>query len=226
MNQRPVRTLIFAKAPLPGFAKTRLIPALGEEGAARLAARLLQHTVAQAVLANIGPVELWVSPSRQLPVWKELLLSSRLEWFEQVSGSLGQRMAAATLRASDRGDPVLLMGTDCPALTAERLRAAAVELGRHDALMAPVSDGGYALLGLRRYLPDVFRDVPWSTPRVASITQQRIKRAGWTLKEMATLHDIDEPADLQYCPQAGFSARYQWHAEVIPGKMCNRSIHD
>lgn len=199
--ERPVRILIFAKAPLPGLAKTRLIPALGEEGASGLAARLLEHTVAQAVLADIGPVELWVSPTRQLPVWEELSLSSSLEWFEQGSGSLGERMARASRRASDMGASMLLIGTDCPEVTADLLRTAAAELRRHDALVAPVSDGGYALLGLRRYLAAVFSDMPWSTSRVARLTQQRIRGAGWTLGRLATLHDIDEPQDLQYLPR-------------------------
>jgi len=200
LSPKSIRIVIFAKAPLPGFAKTRLIPALGEEGASQLAAKLLAHTVDEAVSANIGSVELCVSPTILHPIWKTMSFPPPLEWCEQGDGDLGQRMARASQRVTNSDQAVLLIGTDCPELTADTLRVAAEELNRHDAVMVPVVDGGYALLGLRQHLPSVFVDIPWSTSSVASLTRERILDVGLKLKQLDVFHDIDEPQDLQHLP--------------------------
>ncbi|WP_461480664.1 TIGR04282 family arsenosugar biosynthesis glycosyltransferase [Porticoccus sp.] len=197
---RPIRILIFAKAPLPGLAKTRLSPALGAERAANLAKRLLAHCITQALTADIGPVELCVAPTIQHPIWSELAIPESVCWSEQGEGDLGERLARATQRVTGKDEAVLLIGTDCPGLTAARLREAATELRRHDACLLPVSDGGYALLGLQRHLPSLFEVMPWSTASVARLTQQRILAEGWSIKRLASLHDIDEPQDLQWLP--------------------------
>tara|TARA_R110001592_G_scaffold363341_1_gene684454 strand:+ start:79927 stop:80568 length:642 start_codon:yes stop_codon:yes gene_type:complete len=197
-----VRIVIFAKAPLPGMAKTRLIPALGLDSSAQLARRLLSHTVEQAIMANIGPVELCVSPTTLHPVWKELALPPALAWSEQGAGDLGERLARASQRVTASGESILLIGSDCPSLTAEKLRKAALALDHHDTCMVPVSDGGYALLGLNRHLATVFADMPWSTATVANITRQRILAERWTLKSFTPLHDIDEPQDLRHLPKS------------------------
>lgn len=199
-HTRDKRLVIFAKAPLPGYAKTRLIPALGLDGSAQLAHRLLMHTVEQALAANIGPVEVCVSPSVHHPIWNTLSLPAQLAWSYQGEGDLGQRMARAVHRIVAQEETIILMGTDCPGLTADKLRTAARSLDDHDACLIPVSDGGYSLLGLNQPLPSLFSDMPWSTAAVTQLTRRRILTQGWTLKELATLHDIDEPDDLQYLP--------------------------
>ncbi|MDD2875278.1 MAG: glycosyltransferase, partial [Azoarcus sp.] len=89
---KPTRIIIFAKAPVAGYAKTRLIPALGAEGASRLARRMLAHTVGNALRANLGPVELCAAPSTVDPAWRELALPPELQWSEQGEGDLGARM--------------------------------------------------------------------------------------------------------------------------------------
>jgi rSAM/selenodomain-associated transferase 1 len=195
-----MRVLIFARAPVPGEAKTRLIPELGREGAAQLARRMLLHTVAQAQAADLGPVELCVTPAAHTAVWAELELAADLSWSDQGAGDLGQRMGRAADRATRPGQPVLLIGTDCPQLDAEALRAAARALSNQDACIAPAADGGYALLGLNRCAQSLFTDIPWSTGRVAQITRQRIAALGWSLAELPQLHDIDEPEDLRWLP--------------------------
>ena len=201
------RVVIFAKAPLPGFAKTRLIPALGLDGSAQLARRLLQHTIQQALAARVGPVELCVSPSVHHPVWKILSLPEILNWSYQGEGDLGQRMGRVVQRVTQQGEPVILMGTDCPGLTAERLQQAAQALEQHEACLVPVSDGGYSLLGLHQYDDSLFEDIPWSTSVVAELTRQRVEALDWSLQELDALHDIDEPGDLIHLP-ASWRARY------------------
>jgi rSAM/selenodomain-associated transferase 1 len=196
----PVRIVIFAKAPLAGFAKTRLIPQLGAEGAAALARQLLRHTVTQALAADSGPVELCVTPNQQHAIWPTLHLPQAVTFSAQGRGDLGQRMARAARRSILKDKPVLLIGTDCPQLDSTMLQAAAQALAGHDCCLVPAHDGGYTLLGLRRHHPSLFNNIPWSTAEVARITRERIHALGWSLADFPAVHDIDEPADLAWLP--------------------------
>ena len=197
---QPPRIVIFAKAPVAGLAKTRLIPALGAQGAARLAAALLKHAVAQALTSGVGPVELCVTPAPADPLWSGLAPQATLNWSDQGDGNLGERMARAALRTLEAGAPVLLMGTDCPDLTAARIREAAASLTAADAALVPAFDGGYVLLGLNRFDASLFAGIAWSTASVAQVTRARVEQLGWSLRTLPTLHDIDEPADLRWLP--------------------------
>lgn len=202
----PVRTLIFAKAPSAGSAKTRLIPALGAEGAARLAQQMLQHTLNEAIAAGIGPVELCVTPAIDDPAWANQPLPSSICCSDQGAGDLGERMARAAQRTLQAGESLLLIGTDCPALDAERLQVAAQALQRVDCVITPAADGGYVLLGLKRFHPALFTEMPWSSNQVSRITLQRLQQLGWSVQAQSTLHDIDEPADLRWLPVQWSSA--------------------
>ena len=202
--------IIFAKAPLRGFAKTRLIPALGEAGAEQVARGLVEHAVASSCAANFSHVELCVSPSVQHEVWATLNLPSlTLRWTEQVEGDLGARMASGCERVLRQGRSVVVTGTDCPDLTPERLNAAIAQLADYDVVIYPVSDGGYSLLGINQsllprvseVLAGLFAGVPWSTPEVYSTTQARIKALGLRCWVGETLHDIDEGEDLVHLPE-------------------------
>ena len=197
---QPPRIVIFAKAPVAGLAKTRLIPALGAQGAALLATALLDHAVAQALASGVGPVELCVTPAPADPVWSGLAPQATLNWSDQGDGNLGERMARAALRTLEAGEPVLLMGTDCPDLTAGRIREAAASLIAADAALVPAFDGGYVLLGLNRFDASLFAGIAWSTASVAQVTRARVEQLGWSLRTLPTLHDIDEPADLRWLP--------------------------
>jgi hypothetical protein len=192
----PVRIVIFAKAPVPGRVKTRLITVLGAAGAAQLAARMLDRALAQALAAAAGPVELCMSPAPDAPEWAGIALPAGIDVSDQGEGDLGVRMARPAQRAVARGEAVLLTGTDCPDLTAARLRVAAAQLAGHDAVLHPAEDGGYPLLGMRVFDASLFEDMPWSTPAVADLTLERLAALGWKVWVGDTLRDIDEPADL------------------------------
>ena len=195
MSPVATRIVIFAKAPVPGSVKTRLIPAVGEIGAARLAQHMLAETVAHACAAGLGRPELCSSPRPDDPAWAgHLPPGVRLS--DQGPGDLGQRLAAAARRVIDGGERILLIGTDCPELDGARLAEAAAELGRHDAVIHPALDGGYVLLGLARTDRSIFDGIAWSTDTVAATTIARIAALGWLLHIGATLRDIDEPTDL------------------------------
>jgi hypothetical protein len=196
-----MRLVVFAKAPQAGSVKTRLIPALGAEGAAALARSLLAHTLGQALEADIGTVELCMSPTPGSTAWQDTSLPVGIACTEQGDGDLGARMARAVQRVTtELQQPVLLFGTDCPALSAAHLRVAAQALRTHDAALIPVADGGYVLIGLKAPCPALFADMPWSTPSVAGETLQRLRRLGLSTWVGPTLHDIDEPADLIHLP--------------------------
>lgn len=197
-----VRILIFAKAPWPGLAKTRLIPVLGAAGAARLARQMLEQTLRNALVAALGPVELCMTPGPAAPEWLDIPIPPGVMTSDQGTGDLGARLARAAHRCTTAGEAVLLMGTDCPALTPPRLRAAATALQRVEAVLHPTADGGYALLGLTRTDPGLFSDIAWSTATVAAVTLARLKERGWSVRVAARLHDIDQPDDLKHLPAA------------------------
>jgi uncharacterized protein len=195
-----VHTIVFAKAPVAGFAKTRLIPALGAVGAAQLAQKMLAHTLEKALACQTGTVELCTDPSVADAPWCDVPLPIGVVCTTQGDGDLGQRMARAASRSLLAGHRVLLIGTDCPELSVAALQAAAADLSHCDASLVPTLDGGYCLLGLNQFDASLFDDMPWSTSKVAQITLQRLQRLGWHTTLGPTLHDIDEPDDLRWLP--------------------------
>ena len=195
------RIIIFAKAPLPGFAKTRLIPVLGQAGAAKLAQQMLFNTLHEAIAAETGTVELCVTPAIHHPAWRGIQLPAGIEISGQGEGDLGARLALAAERALANAEHVLLIGTDCVEMSGGLLREAAQALQEHDAVIYCTVDGGYALLGLQRFSPFLFSDIPWSTDAVASTTLARIGQLGWSVHVGQMLHDVDEPQDLKYLPE-------------------------
>lgn len=184
------RILVFAKAPVPGRVKTRLIPALGAEGAAGLAREMLAWTIGEALATGL-PTELCGDPDAA--EWHEARPGLALT--SQGEGGLGERLARAARRVLDE-EPLLLIGADCPELDRARLSAAAAALEGSDAVFHPAHDGGYALLGLRGFDPSLFEGIDWSTGAVAAQTIARIDALGWSLFVGETLRDVDEPADL------------------------------
>lgn len=194
------RIIIFAKTPLPGFAKTRLIPALGAEGAAKLARQMLFNILHEALAADIGPVELCATPEINHPAWRDIQLPTGIGISDQGEGDLGARLARVSERALKNAESILLIGTDCVELSSALLHEAAQALQEHDAVIHCTADGGYALLGLQRFSPFLFIDIPWSTDAVANTTIARIRQLGWSVHVGQVLHDMDEPEDLKYLP--------------------------
>lgn len=192
------RVIVMAKAPVAGFAKTRLMPALGAEGAAALAARLLEAAVKQA--AAFGSVDLCCAPDTLHPAFQHLAATQGLVLSEQGDGDLGARMARAFERHLAQHGAALMIGTDAPAIDSAMLQRAAQALSDADAVFIPALDGGYALIGLRQPAPTLFSDMVWSTDRVMAQTRERLRAAGLRHTELPAVADIDEPADLQHLP--------------------------
>ena len=193
--------LIFAKAPVAGLAKTRLIPALGALGAAELAQRLLDHAVYIGIEAGFDYCELCTTPDHSHAKFQRLAARYPLRLTAQGEGDLGERMHRALSRVLVDHACVLLVGTDVPALSAAVLREAAAALDTGDAVFVPALDGGYALVGLTGAHAELFTDMPWSTPQVMQATRARARAAQIAWTELASVADIDEPADLVHLPE-------------------------
>jgi rSAM/selenodomain-associated transferase 2/rSAM/selenodomain-associated transferase 1 len=190
---------ILAKAPVPGLAKTRLIPLLGAKGAARQQRQFLLQSLHTAQQAKLGRITLWCAPHAQHPAFRALARAFGLACLPQLEGDLGERMRRCmdTHFAQTDAPPLLIIGTDCAVLAPGHLQEAARKLLTHDACLIPAEDGGYVLLGLRRPVPEVLEQIDWSTDRVLAQTRARLQQAGATWAELPALWDIDEPADWQ-----------------------------
>ena len=185
-----VSIAILAKAPVVGFAKTRLIPAIGAHAAAVLQERLTEQTVATASAADIGAVTLWCTPDLSHRSFHALVAGFGVRLTRQPDGDLGARMLAAF------AGPTLVIGTDCPALTSQHLRAAADALHQVDVVLIPATDGGYVLIGARKTYPNLFAGIAWGTDTVLAETRQRVAALGLKAIELAPLWDVDTEADL------------------------------
>jgi rSAM/selenodomain-associated transferase 1 len=190
----PVAIAVLAKAPVAGFAKTRLIPVLGAPRAARLQARLTERAVDTACAAGVGPVTIWATPDETHAAFQALRVRDGVALGRQPPGDLGARMLAALAAV---GGPALVIGTDCPALMPTHLRAAAETLrGGSDAVVFPAEDGGYVLIGMRKAVPALFAGMSWSTPEVMAETRRRLRANQLRWEEPVTLWDVDVPEDL------------------------------
>lgn len=181
---------MFARAPLAGRVKTRLMPRLGAEGAARLHARLIRHAVHLALEARCGPVELHVTvPHRFFPT---LGINIR----RQRGRDLGERMHHALRDALRTHRQAIIIGADAPALTSADLRRARRLLHSTDLVLAPAEDGGYALIGARRVSLRIFTDVRWGSDAVLAQTLRNASRIGLRYRLLRTVWDVDRPEDL------------------------------
>jgi rSAM/selenodomain-associated transferase 1 len=200
-NPDSVAVAIFAKAPIIGTVKTRLALMLGVDGATTLHERLARATVEKAVSAGIGPVRLWCSPDERHAFFQGLSAEFPVSLLRQPSGDHGARLLAALLHAQG---PTIILGSDCPALTVDHLRAAADVLRTEaDAVVCPSDDGGYALLGLRAPQPELFSGMVWDNDSVMTETRLRLTRLGLSWREPAQLWTVDRPSDVRRMRREG-----------------------
>ena len=199
--------IVFAKTPKAGFAKTRLIPALGADGAAALAKRLLEHTmemVSPLSLRADTALELCVAGAQDhgffKPWLEQQIRSAHWQLTHQQGNDLGHRMQSALDRALAHACRAILIGTDAPSLDHGLIEAAFTALASNDAVFAPAFDGGYTLIGLRTPIPALFHDIEWGSPRVMQTSRDRLRAAKKKWVELAPMHDIDEPTDLIHLP--------------------------
>ncbi len=200
--------ILFTRYPEAGIAKTRLIPALGPEGAADLQRRMTAHAIAAA--------SEWARPRKQtlevrfeggseglMRTW----LGGEHHYRRQGEGDIGTRMRRALADAFGRGAlRAVLIGSDIPGITVTILASAFDHLHAADLVLGPAADGGYYLAGLRHSAwagagDELFSDVPWGTERVLAVTRDKIAALGLQTVFLETLADIDRPEDLSLWEQ-------------------------
>jgi len=196
------RIAVFAKAPVAGEVKTRLIPVLGATGAAALHAGLVRHALASAMRTRAA-VELWCAPDESHPFFQRCASQFGATLHAQRGGDLGARMKNAFDHAFAEGASLVVVGTDCPALTPAHLEEARAALIDHDAALAPAEDGGYVLVGLAREVPALFEGIEWGSAAVMGRTRALLDGSRVRWKELATLWDVDRPADYERLRREG-----------------------
>ncbi len=185
------RIVIFARLPIAGECKTRLIPEFGPEGAASIYRKLLLHTVAQAQASGL-PVELRVTGGSEA-AFRELV-GEGPAIVGQGTGDLGAKLARVR-------PPALIVGSDCPGITPALFAAAATALAQRGVVIGPAGDGGYYLIGFDREVSFLFGDMEWSTDSVFSRTLARLAEADIAPAVLPELADVDEPEDLADWPE-------------------------
>jgi hypothetical protein len=184
--------IVYAKRPLPGYAKTRLGAGIGAEQAAGLYARLLYGYLLDLLRADLGNtrVELSLASPADVPFFAAAF--PELAVRPQIAGDLGQRMAASFAQAFTEGaEAVVLTGSDIPRLDSQRVCAAFGALTEAPAVIGPARDGGYYMIGMRAPGVSLFDGIEWSTERVLAQTEALARSHGIRLAYLPELEDVD-----------------------------------
>lgn len=195
--------VIFAKAPMPGQVKTRLCPPLTQDEAATLHGSFVLDTLerTKAVIAKERlSIDRYIAclPSASLVFFKILEERHGVRLLDQVGDDLGQRMHRTFVDLFGRGyRRVFIVGTDVPTLPFSIYQQAVSLIESHDLVLGPASDGGYYLIGLKRPMPELFTDVPWSTANVLAATHRNASALGLTVGLLKEWRDVDVADDLR-----------------------------
>lgn len=184
----PPRLVLFARFPTPGAAKTRLIPAIGKDGAANVHRQLTERTV--RILESSGaPVELRYTgaTASDFRDW----LGPGITLVEQVAGDLSARLLASIEPA-----PVIFFGADTPDLQIGHVSQAIQALETKKVVIGPARDGGYYLIGIAERMDWLFESMPWSTDQVMPETLSRLRDRSIQPVLLEPLDDCDRPEDL------------------------------
>ena len=190
--------IIFTRYPQPGKTKTRLIPALGVEGAANLQRQMTEFTLSKVkkfqLEAGISFEIRFAGGDLQL---MQNWLGTELNYQLQGDGDLGKRMKNSFLSAFNQGSQeVVIIGIDCPGVNAQVLAEAFEKVRNCDLLLGPAVDGGYYLIGLKRAIGELFITIDWGTAKVLQQTVDIAEQLNLSVASLRTLADVDRPEDL------------------------------
>lgn len=191
------RLIVFGRVPQPGRVKTRLAASIGANAAADAYAAMLAHALRIGDEATVDERLLCLADFGESAGEAARLVGPGWRLALQRGSGLGERMLHAIDGALDAGSLPVLIGSDCPSMEPHDIDSAFSALAREDAVFSPTEDGGYALVGMRRSLATAFDGVPWSGPRVMTVTRERLRACGATWVELRTLWDVDEEAGLR-----------------------------
>jgi uncharacterized protein len=190
-----MKLIVYARVPESGKVKTRLAASMGDAAALDAYRSLLEHALQQTSgLAGICK-ELCLAGTDDAGECVELSQRHGLSLSQQAVGDLGARMGESFRTALKHHARVVLIGSDCPLLDEARIRWAFAALEHHPAVFVPVEDGGYSLIGLSRWVPELFEDVAWSTSAVMQTSRAKLTQLQLSWSESEVLWDVDEPGD-------------------------------
>ena len=192
------RLILFTRYPEPGKTKTRLISALGEEGAAELQQEMVLHTLRMAEhLARRRPISIEVHFEGGNKRRMAALFGTNIRYVRQCGSDLGERMLRSFRMAFRKGmKRVIIVGTDCPGITVEGMEQAFDALEHSPLVLGPAKDGGYYLIGMRKAIPPLFEDIPWGTGEVLTRTLEVTEDMDLPTTFLELLDDVDRPEDL------------------------------
>ncbi len=197
-TRRTAAVVVYAKAPIEGSVKTRLCPPLTADEAASLHGSLVMDQLERCRSLKGCEVILAGSPSSHHPFFKAMQARFGVSLWDQQGEDLGVRMSRTFKEGLSSGYAALVVvGTDIPGVTAQILTQAITALRQYDVVIGPTQDGGYYLIGLRQYVPELFQHIPWSTDRVCALTCDRVAASGLSLSRLPVLRDVDTIDDLR-----------------------------
>lgn len=197
--------ILFTRYPVAGKCKTRLIPALGAEGAVRIHQQLVSHMLREinTFISSQKTTEFALyhdaDSLQQMQNW----LGRTYTYKKQQGDNLGQRMAAALIHGISRKKSSILVGSDCPGINSSILNEGFDALKQNDIVLGPAYDGGYYLIGVSRTIQpaackQIFEQIPWGTDTVLPKTLAQTQKLGLRHHLLSRLHDIDIPEDLKH----------------------------
>ena len=200
---------IFSKTPVKGQVKTRLIPAIGTDQALSIYLELLEMTIELAESCDVDCLQLWCYPDIDSSYFKNCQQGERLKLYAQQGENLGVRMQYAMTQGLAHHNKVVLIGSDCPALSKYIINEALIKLDTNDLVFGPAKDGGYYLLGMRNEVQAIFTGVDWGTASVLEQTLNHVHALGIDYELLEVLSDLDTREDLQYFQNLGFFRKYR-----------------
>ncbi len=189
------KLLIFTKSPVLGEVKTRLQPVYSVEQSLSIHKKLMLSTLALTHDLNNIDIELCCTPNRNTLFFLDCENTFPITLSNQQGEELGEKMAYSLSVALKSYENVIVIGTDCPDLNKEYIEHAFKMLNEHDAVIGPAIDGGYVLLGLRKFSIDLFSQITWGSEHVFYQTKKVLDNLSWSYHELGIMHDIDRPED-------------------------------
>jgi rSAM/selenodomain-associated transferase 1 len=183
--------IIFVKNPEKGKVKTRLAATVGDDKALQIYLELLRHTRNVANQTAASRFLYYSQSIKEKDNWPKTDFQKRL----QSGEDLGQKMANAFREVLQHHPKAVIIGSDCASLSTEIVEEAFKLLDKYDFVIGPAMDGGYYLLGMREFHPEVFENIAWSTDEVGSSTLLKIDQLGKTYSLLPLLSDIDHEED-------------------------------
>jgi len=190
------KLLIFTKSPVLGEVKTRLQPDYSLEESLKIHKKLLLNTLELTKKLDGIDVDLCCTPDRNTSFFLNCENNFPIQLSNQEGVDLGERMAFSLSVTLQTYEKVVVIGTDCPDIDEGYIQQAFDALSDVDAVIGPAADGGYVLLGLKQFSPNIFKDISWSKDSVFKQTQDALNHLGWSLHKLETKYDVDRPEDL------------------------------